>query len=82
MRGDVREYTNPDCIQFVADMAEAGLKTHHYHGRFWWEGPAVEVDGLQDALSYTKVKCQWDHLGLGWIVYPISQDKGIKTGDT
>ncbi len=33
-------------------------------------GPAVDVDNLQDALGATKVRCQWDNLGLGWIVYP------------
>lgn len=64
------EYTNPCHLQFVEDMEEAGLEVQHYRGRFYWEGPAVEVDDLQDALGATKVRCQWDHLGLGWIVYP------------
>lgn len=59
-----------DFEQFRADMEEAGLEVEEYHGRFYYEGPAVRVDDLQDALSYTKVKCQWDNMGLGWIVYP------------
>ena len=64
------EYTNPSHVQFVQDMEEAGLDVQHYQGRFYWEGPAVAVDDLQDALGATEVRCQWDHLGLGWIVYP------------
>lgn len=64
------EYTQPDHLAFIEDMDEAGLEVQHYRGRFFWEGPAVPVDDLQDALSATKVPCQWDNLGLGWIVYP------------
>lgn len=64
------EYTNPDHIQFVSDMEAAGLEVEHYHGRFMWEGPAVRVDDLQDAMSETKVRVQYDNMGLGWIVYP------------
>lgn len=64
------EYEDPDHLRFVEDMEEAGLDVQHYRGRFFWEGPAVQVDDLQDALGATKVHCQWDNLGLGWIVYP------------
>ncbi len=64
------KYTNPFHLQFIEDMEEAGLEVQHYKGRFYWEGPAAEVDDLQDAIGATKVRCQWDHLGLGWIVYP------------
>ncbi len=64
------EYTDPFHLQFVEDMERAGLEVQHYRGRFYWEGPAVAVDDLQDALGATRVRCQWDHLGLGWIVYP------------
>ena len=64
------EYEEPDHLRFVEDMAEAGLEVQYYQGRFYWEGPAVQVDDLQDAIGATKVRCQWDNLGLGWIVYP------------
>ena len=64
------EYTKPEHRQFVADMEAAGLEVRDYQGRYFYKGPAVAVDDLQDALSHTKVKCQWDHLGLGYIVYP------------
>ena len=56
--------------RFCRDMEDAGLEVEHYHGRFYWEGPAVRVDDLQEALSETKVPCQWDDMGLGYIVYP------------
>lgn len=63
-------YDNPQCNQFVEDMIKAGLKPEHYHGRFFWEGPSVIVDDIQDALSATKVKCQLDNMGKGYVVYP------------
>jgi hypothetical protein len=45
-------------------------KMRFYQGRDFWTGPAVVVDALQDALSHTKVKCQWDRMGRGYVVYP------------
>lgn len=66
-------YANKECNQFVKDMEDAGLELRHYRGRWFWEGPAVACDDLQDVLSNTKVRCQWDHLGLGWIVYPVAK---------
>lgn len=56
--------------RFMRDMRRAGLRMRHYRGRYFWEGPAVSTDSLQEVLSATKVKCQWDSLGLGYIVYP------------
>lgn len=70
-------YDNKQCNRFVKDMAKAGLNTEHYHGRFHWEGPAVRVDTLQDALSNTKIECQHDSMGLGFIVYPVEKGKVI-----
>ena len=70
------KYTNKDCVQFIEDMEEAGLEVQHYRGRFFWEGPAVEVDNLQDAMQATKVRVQYDNMGLGFIVYPVASDKG------
>jgi hypothetical protein len=70
-------YTNPDCVQFVEDMEAAGLEVHHYHGRFYYEGPSVHVDDLQEALSNTRVPCQYESLGLGWVVYTKARDKGV-----
>ena len=58
--------------RFMGDMKRAGLKSkmRYYEGRNFWTGPAVVVDDLQDALSHTKVKCQWDNMGRGFVVYP------------
>lgn len=67
-------WRHPDHISFAEDMKEAGLAVQEYRGRFWWKGPAVMVDDIQDALGATKVRCQWDHMGLGWVVYPRAYD--------
>ena len=64
------EYDKKSYKKFVKDMEAAGLTIRHYRGRFFWEGPSVHVDNLQEALSETKVPCQWDNLGLGYVVYP------------
>ena len=55
----------------MRDMRKAGLKIRYYEGRNFWKGPAVSVDHAQAALSETKVRCQWDSLGRGVIVYPV-----------
>jgi len=72
------QYDNSDCQRFVCDMEDVGLEVEHYHGRSFWEGPAVRVDNIQDAVSRTKVKCQWDNMGLGYIVYPKQSGKKLK----
>lgn len=58
--------------RFMRDMKRAGLtsKMRYYEGRFHWTGPGVTVDDPQEVLSNTKVKCQWDCMGLSYIVYP------------
>lgn len=56
--------------KFKREMEEAGLEVENYKGRFFWEGPAVRTDDLQETLAKTVIPCQWDTLGLGWIVYP------------
>lgn len=58
--------------KFIEDMENAGLEIRTYQGRWFWKGPAVSVDSLQDALSNTKVPCKWDQLGLGYIVHPAA----------
>lgn len=74
---DEDSYRHPDYLQFAQDMGEAGLDVRHYRGRFHWAGPAVVVDDLQDALSATRVRCQWDQMGLGWVVYPRAYDHDV-----
>lgn len=60
--------------KFTRDMEAAGLEVEHYHGRSFWHGPAVRVDSLQEAMSETRVKVQWDNMGLGYIVYPVANE--------
>lgn len=64
----------PETLQFIEDMVEAGLEVRPYAGRYFWQGPAVRVDDISDAMSVTKVRCQFDQLGLGYIVYPKASD--------
>jgi hypothetical protein len=68
------EYKHPDHLKFANDMEDAGLDVQHYRGRFFWHGPAVVVDDLQDALGITEISCQWDNMGRGWVVYPRAYD--------
>src|SRR5215472_2390870 len=78
---DEYAYDEPDQVRFVEDMTAAGLRTRHYRGRWYWEGPAVVVVDLQDAFGATKVRCQWDNLARDWIVYrrPTGQHSGSGT---
>lgn len=62
--------------QFIKDMEKAGIEYDgEYHGRFFYHGPAVRTDEKgsptrEDVIRATKVKLQWDNLGLDFIVYP------------
>lgn len=69
------EYKAKDFKRFVKDMEKAGLEVTHYRGRWFWEGPAAICENIQDVLSNTKVKCQWDNMGLGYIVYPVAREE-------
>ncbi len=69
---ELPDYTNPDYVKFVEDMDAAGRAVYHYRGRFWYEGPAVDVDSydkVQDVIRDTKVRVQTDNMGLGFVVY-------------
>jgi len=70
MRVTVDDYTKASYKQFILDMEAANIEPWHYDGRMFYHGPAVTVKDIQDALSNTKVKCQWDSLGLSFVVYP------------
>ena len=57
--------------QFREDMREAGYEVEEYNGRYFYRGPAVRCDDLQDAIRATKVRLQSDQMGKhGYIVYP------------
>jgi hypothetical protein len=66
-----------DICRFMRDVKRLGLRMQPYNGRFYWHGPAVSTDDLKEVLGATRVKCQWDNLGLGWIVYP-RQSLGVR----
>lgn len=67
------KYANETCNRFVRDMERAGMKPYHYRGRFFWQGPAVNVEGKSrdEVARATKVKLQQDDMGLGLVVYPV-----------
>jgi hypothetical protein len=69
---DDHVYTRKSYLQFVRDMRRADLDDalRHYRGRCFYEGPAVVVKNVQDALSETKVPCVYDNMGMDYIVYP------------
>ena len=59
-----------DICRFMRDMKRAGLRLRTYNGRCFWKGPGVVVRHVSDAMSETRVKCQFDSMGLDVIVYP------------
>jgi hypothetical protein len=66
-----RQSSRLDLCRFMLDMRRAGVRLRYYRGRYFWRGPAAFVDNLQQALRATSVRCQWDHMGLGFVVYPV-----------
>jgi len=65
-----KAYKSHEHNLFVRDTQIAGLEPYHYRGRFYYEGPAVNVDDLQTGIRASGVQVQWDNMGLGWVVYP------------
>ena len=60
-----------DCyVKFRQECEEAGLEVEDYKGRFFYDGPAVRCKDIQEVIRATTVDCQWDNMGLDWIVYP------------
>ena len=55
---------------FRQECEENGLEVRDYKGRFFYDGPAVECDNIQEVIRATTVPVQYDNLGLGYVVYP------------
>jgi hypothetical protein len=56
-------------------MNAQGYRVRHYHGRYYYSGPAVETSredyiDLQDIMRATDVRLRTDSLGRETIVYP------------
>jgi hypothetical protein len=64
-----KQQNRTNVMRFMRDMKNAGIKMRHYYGRFFYEGPAV-VGDLDEILQATRAKCQWDRMGLEYVVYP------------
>ena len=72
-------YSNRDCVRFVRDMQEIGLKVEHYKGAHQYEGPSVTVVNVDDVIINTRVKCLFDQIGHKFVVYPDQRDTGTNT---
>lgn len=57
-------------IELSGDRDDGGWEAEHYHGRNFYEGPAVRCDDKEEVFAFVSVACQYDNMGLGWIVYP------------
>lgn len=59
-----------EICRWMRDMRRVGLRMRYYEGRNFYKGPAVIVDDIQDCLSETKIKSQWDNMAFQFVVYP------------
>jgi len=63
-------YKEKHAKKFVKDMTDAGLSPYHYHGRYYYHGPAVNCQSWLEAMRSTRVNCTYDQMGKGFVVYP------------
>jgi hypothetical protein len=65
--------------KFEDEMAEAGFEVFHYHGRFFWHGPAVVTSDPQAVIRATTVRVQQDSMGMGAVIYPLLSEPNWDT---
>lgn len=71
-------YQKEDHKRFVEAVTEADLTPYHYRGRFYYEGPAVDVSHREMPKLYAALHeagfsgddLQQDNMGLDMVVYP------------
>lgn len=56
--------------RFALEAEAADLEVRRYHGRFHYDGPAVNADSVEDVTRHITVSCQHDSMGRGVVVYP------------
>lgn len=71
-------YKKLEHIQFVEDCEAAGFDTRFYMGRFFWRGPSVVCEDIQDVIRATEVPVQWDNMGFDFVVYPVVSDSSLE----
>ncbi len=59
-----------DKLKFAQECHAADLEVRNYSGRMYYNGPAVVCDDVSEVMSVVSVKCQWDNMGLRFVVYP------------
>lgn len=76
------DYAEFDLQEFVEDMQFAGYEVQHYHGRWFWEGPSVIAETVEEIRDITDIPIQWDNMGLDYVVYPVEKGKLLEDGTT
>ena len=69
--GHMEDWGRVNYNRFAEECESAGLEVYRYRGRFYYNGPAVNCDDIQDVIRVTGVKVQWDSMGRGYVVYPV-----------
>ena len=67
---DFTGYKSETHVKFCQDMRGYDIDVRFYRGRNFYAGPAAEADSISDIMSKTTVKCNYDTMGEGYIVYP------------
>lgn len=60
--------SNERYVAFVKKAFQHGVEVRDYRGRFFYHGPAVELD--YSTGNWKGIPCRSDNLGLGFIIYP------------
>jgi hypothetical protein len=63
---------NEDHQKFCNDVRAASYEPLHYNGRWFWSGPAVIADTVEEVTAVTDVDCIYDNMGLGYVIHPSS----------
>lgn len=67
-------YDVEEARMFIEWAEDMGFVPYHYRGRFFWEGPAVDLSHV-GAVIRCPVEWQHDQMGLGVVVYPRQSAK-------
>jgi len=66
----ISDYEQESYKQFIRDVRCEGYEPTHYNGRFFFKGPCIIVENIQDGIRATNVEVQWDNMGRDYVIYP------------
>lgn len=73
INGVTYTFREHDHIRFVRAAERSGFTVEYYHGRCFWEGPAITVNSPTEVAAFgERIDCQWDHHGKQFVVYPAA----------